>query len=418
MSRYSIYSLARHALRRHRDWSPAWRNTEPKLSYDIVIIGGGGHGLATAYYLARNHGITNVAVLEKGWIGGGNTARNTAIVRSNYLLRPNARFYEFSLKIWEGLAQELNYNLMFSPRGVLNLAHSDGQMEVVTRRGNALCVNGIDAAVLDRNQVRDMVPELDCSENARYPIRGGLLQRRGGIARHDAVAWGFARAADGLGVDIVQNCEVVGIKCERGRVIGVETTRGDIRADKVGITVAGHTGQLCQMAGFEVPVESHVLQAMVTEPLKPVLDTVVTSGAVHSYVSQSDKGDFVIGGDMDGFNSFAQRGGFNVVEHTAAAMVSLMPFLSRMRLMRTWGGVVDQSFDGSPIMGHTPIENLFLNGGWCYGGFKATPGSGWCFAHTLTHGEPHELIEPFALDRFRRGATLDEEGSGPYAKAH
>jgi heterotetrameric sarcosine oxidase beta subunit len=418
MARYSLYSLARHAWRRHQDWPRAWRDPEPKPSYDVVIVGGGGHGLATAYYLARIHGITNVAVLEKGWLGGGNTGRNTTIVRSNYLIEPNAHFYEHSLKLWEGLSQELNYNVMFSQRGVLNLAHSDAQMDGYARRGNAMRLNGIDAELLDREEVRRMVPHLDFSSAARFPIHGGLLQKRGGTARHDAVAWGYARAADALGVDILQNCEVIGFQREGDRIAAIETNRGTIAAGRVGVAVAGNSGHVMAMAGIGLPIESHVLQAAVSEPVKPVLDTVVTSGAAHVYVSQSDKGELVFGGDLDFYNSYAQRGNLPAIEAFTTALMALFPSFSRLRLMRHWGGIMDMSMDGSPIIGKTPLDNLYLNGGWCYGGFKATPGSGWVFAHTIAHDRPHPLNEAFRLDRFADGALIDEKGAGATPNAH
>jgi methylglutamate dehydrogenase subunit A len=416
--KYSIASLARNALSQHANWPQAWRSPDPKPSYDVIIIGGGGHGLATAYYLARNHGITNVAVLEKGWLGGGNTGRNTTIVRSNYLLEGNAHFYEWSLKLWHGLSADLNYNVMFSPRGVLNLAHSDAQRDAAMRRGNAMRLNGIDAEWLGLDQVRREVPLLDCSDNQRYPIVGGLMQRRGGIARHDAVAWGYARAADARGVDILQNCEVTGFRLERGRVLGVETSRGYIGAGKVGMAVAGHSSHVAAMAGLRLPIETHVLQAFVSEPVKPVLDTVVTYGAGHFYVSQSDKGELVMGGDLDFYNSYAQRGNFAAIEHALVGGLQLFPWMRRLRLMRLWGGVMDMTMDGSPIISKTPIEHLYIDGGWCYGGFKATPGSGWVFAHTIANDAPHRLNEAFALDRFARGAVVDEKGAGPAPKDH
>ena len=416
--KYSIFSLARNAFSHHERWPEAWRSPDPKAQYDVVIVGAGGHGLATAYYLAKEHGISNVAVLEKGWLGGGNTGRNTTIVRSNYLLDANARFYEFSLKLWEGLSQDLNFNVMFSQRGVINLAHSDPQLDAYARRGNAMRLNGIDSELLSREEIQRRVPLLDCSRKARFPITGGLLQSRGGVVRHDAVAWGFARAADARGVDIIQNCEVIGIRKQGSRVAGVETTRGYIGAKKIGLVVAGNSSRLAAMAGVTLPVESHVLQAMVTEPLKPVLHTVVTSGAAHLYISQTDKGEILMGGDLDSYNSYAQRGNLPLIEHVIQAAVSLFPFLSRTRLMRTWGGIMDMTMDGSPIIGKLPVEGLYMDGGWCYGGFKATPGSGWVFAYTLAKDEPHELNAAFNLDRFHSGWLLDEKGAGATPGAH
>ena len=418
MKRYSFFTLARESLRRHRAWPGAWRFPSLKPRYRVVIVGGGGHGLATAYYLAKLHGIRDVVVLEKGWIGGGNTGRNTTIIRSNYQLDDNARFYEHSLRLWEGLSRDLNYNVMFSPRGVVNLAHSDTQMDAFARRGNRMRLNGIDAELLDRGAVAKYAPLLDTSDNARFPVLGGLLQGRGGVARHDAVAWGYARAADALGVDIVQNCEVTGFRIDGGCVTGVETTRGAIEVERVGLAVAGNSGRVAGLAGLALPIESHVLQAFVTEPVKPLLHHVVTSGAIHCYISQTDKGEVLLGGDLDGYNSYAQRGNLPVIEHVSQAAVAMYPALSRLRVMRSWGGVMDMSMDGSPIIGKTPVENLFIDGGWCYGGFKATPGSGWVFAHTIAHGEAHELNAGFNLDRFATGRTLDENGAGPTPNAH
>lgn len=405
-------------MTRHENWQRAWRSPEPKASYDAVVIGGGGHGLATAYYLAKEHGMTNVAVLEKGWLGGGNTGRNTTIVRSNYHLDANAHFYEFALKLWEGLSQDLNFNVMYSARGVLNLTHSPAEVDAAMRRGNAMRLNGIDSEWMSRDEVARWIPNLDCSPQARFPIHGGLLQPRGGTVRHDAVAWGYARAADARGVDIIQQCEVTGLRLQGGAVTGVETNRGFIATPRVGLAVAGHSSQLAAMAGIRLPIESHALQAMVSEPVKPVLDTVVTSGAVHFYISQSDKGELVMGGDLDFCNSFAQRGNLPIVEHVVAACLTLFPDFGRLKLMRTWGGIMDMTLDGSPIIGNLPVRGLTMTGGWCYGGFKATPASGWLHAHTMATGAPHALNSAFSLERFAQGALLDEKGAGPTAWAH
>ena len=415
--RYSGFRLLTQALTGNTGWIPAWRDPPPKPEYDVIVIGGGGHGLATAYYLAKEHGISNVAVLEKGPIGLGNTGRNTTIVRSNYMLPQNHNFYEWSLKLWEGLEQDLNYNAMVSQRGVINLFHNDGGRNAAARRGNAMRLDGIDAELLDKEQVRAFCPLIDV-DNGRFPVMGGLLQRRGGTARHDAVAWGFARAADMRGVDIIQHCEVTGIDVEGGRVVGVRTTRGPIRARKVGLAVAGNTSRLAQMAGIEVPIESHVLQAFVSEGVKPLVDQVITFGAGHFYISQSDKGSLVFGGDIDGYNSYAQRGNMPLVEDVAEACVALLPQSSRLRMLRSWGGVMDMSMDGSPIIDRTPIDGLYLNAGWCYGGFKATPASGWCFAHTIARNEAHALNAAMRLDRFASGAVIDEKGAGAQPNLH
>ncbi len=413
MNRYSALGLLRGAFNGQKHWQPAWRDPEPKSHYDIIIIGGGGHGLATAYYLAKVHGLKNIAVLEKGWIGGGNTGRNTTIVRSNYRLKPLHDLFEFGLKMWEHLSDELNYNVMFSPRGGMFLGHSDADMVKLAERGDAMRCDGIDAELLSRDQVAKLEPLLDLSRNARFPIEGGMIQRRGGTARHDAVAWGYARAADSLGVDIIQKCEVTGFVRDGGAVVGVETTRGRINAGRVGICVAGNSGHVAGLAGMRLPIESQTLQAMVTEGVKPMINSVIMSQSLHCYISQSDKGGIVFGGDPDNWPSYAQRGNPMVMEAAVAQGLALVPALSRLRMVRTWSGVTDMSFDGAPIIGETPIRNLFLNGGWCYGGFKATPASGWTYAHTLATGKPHMLNAPFALDRFGSGATIDETGSGP-----
>ena len=417
MQSYSLFSVLRESLRGHSGWKPTWRDAAPKQAYDIVIIGGGGHGLATAYYLAKRFGEARIAVLEKGWIGGGNVGRNTTIVRSNYLLPANIPFYEMSMKLWENLEQDINYNAMVSQRGVLNLYHSDAQRDAFARRGNAMRIHGIDAELLDRAAVRRMYPFLDF-DNGRFPILGGLLQRRGGTVRHDAVAWGYARAADALGVDIVQNCEVKGFRIQNGAVTGVETSRGLIAAKKVGVAVAGNSSRVMAMAGRSLPIESHVLQAFVTEGLKPVIDGVVTFGAGHFYISQSDKGGLVFGGDLDGYNSYAQRGNLPVVEDVCEGGMALMPRLGRVRILRSWGGIMDMSMDGSPIIDRTDIAGLYFNGGWCYGGFKATPASGVCFAHLIARDEPHPLARGYRLDRFTTGHAIDEKGMGPHPNLH
>lgn len=415
---YSILSLLRAASSGHRGWQPTWRDASPNGPYDVVIVGGGGHGLATAYYLAKYHGINRVAVLEKNWIGGGNAGRNTTIIRSNYGLGGNLPFYEWSMKLWEGLEQELNYNAMISQRGVLNLYHSDGQRDAFARRGNAMRLHGVDAELLDQEGVRKIAPFLNF-QHARFPIQGGLLQKRGGTARHDAVVWGYARAASDLGVDIIQNCEVTGLtRGSNGAVTGVETVRGTINAKKIGVAVAGHSSRVAAMAGLRLPIESHVLQAFVTEALKPVLPGVITFGAGHFYVSQSDKGGLVFGGDLDGYNTYAQRGNLPTVEDVCQGGVAIMPMIGRARLLRSWGGVVDMSMDGSPIIDRSPIMGLYLNVGWCYGGFKATPASGWCFAHLIARDEPHSCAEAFRLDRFATGHLIDEKGQGAQPNLH
>ena len=369
MQKYSVFSLVKNAFTNHQDWEVAWKDPEPKKEYDVIIIGGGGHGLATAYYLAKEHGITNVAILEKGWIGGGNVGRNTTILRSNYMFDSNAHFYEFGMKLWETLSQELNYNVMYSPRGIINLAHSDAQMNAYARRGNSMRLNGIDAILLGRDEIKQMIPFADFSETCRFPIHGGLMQPRGGTARHDAVAWGYARQADSMGVDIIQNCEVTGFDVNNGKIEGVQTSRGSIKTKKVGLCVAGSTTLLADMLNMRLPIEAHVLQACVSEPVKPLLHQVVTFGAGHFYCSQSDKGEMVMGGDLDGYNSYAQRGNMPMIQHVLTGGLAVFPNFSRLKMLRTWGGIMDMSMDGSPIIDKTHIDGVYLNCGWCYGGF-------------------------------------------------
>lgn len=415
MQHYSGFGLVKHGLSHHENWQRMWRNPVPKSHYDVIIVGGGGHGLATAYYLAKVHGITNVAVVEKGWLGGGNTARNTTIVRSNYLWDEAAWLYEHAMKLWEGLSQDLNYNVMFSQRGVMNLGHTLQDMRDIHRRVNANRLNGIDGEVLDVKQIQEIVPHMDCSANRRYPVLGASWQPRAGVARHDAVAWGFARGADALGVDLLQQTEVTGFRMSGGKVLGVETNRGFIGAKTVGCVAAGNSGVLAKMAGFKLPIESHPLQALVSEPMKPILDTVVMSNHVHGYISQSDKGDLVIGAGIDGYNGYGQRGSYPTIEHTLQAIVELFPIFSRVRMNRQWGGIVDTTPDACPIISATPVGGLFFNCGWGTGGFKATPGSGHVFAATLADGKAHPLAAPFTIDRFNSGKLIDEHGAAGVA---
>ena len=415
MKKYSFLSLVRNAISFHENWPRAWRSPEPKEAYDVVIVGAGGHGLATAYYLAKEHGISNVAVVEKGYVGGGNTGRNTEVVRSNYLWDEAAHLYEFSLKLWESLTQELNFNLMFSQRGLLGLAHSLQEMRDLARRVNANHLNGIDSEMLTPDEIKELVPILSVSPDARYPILGGALQRRAGTARHDALAWGYARAADARGIDVIQHCEVTGIRRQNGRVAGVETTKGFIRAPKVAAAVAGNSGVLASMADLRLPLESHPLQAWVTEPVKPVLDTVVMSAAVHAYVSQTARGELLAGAGLDTYNGYGQRGSFSILESAIAALVELFPIFSRVRLMRQWGGIVDVCPDACPILGKTPVPGLYFNCGWGTGGYKSTPGSGWVYAYTIANDRPHPLNEPFGLDRFTTGKLIDEHGAAGVA---
>ncbi len=415
---FSGFRVLAEGLTGNKGWKPHWRNQEPKAEYDIVIIGGGGHGLSTAYYLAKEHGLTNVAVLEKGYIGGGNVGRNTTIVRANYFLQGNSEFYSHSLKLWEGMEEDLNYNVMHSQRGIINLFHSDGQRDAAARRGNMMISQGDDAILLGRDELRKMVPYLNY-DNLRFPIYGGLYHPRGGTARHDAVAWGYARGADQRGVDLIQNCEVTGIDIENGVVQGVQTTRGPIRAKKVAMVAAGRSGQVAAMAGMRLPIESHVLQAFVTEGLKPCIDHVVTFGMGHFYISQSDKGGLVFGGDLDFYASYAARGNLPTLENVMEAGVALMPMIGKAKVLRSWGGIMDMSPDGSPIIDKTHIDGLYLNCGWNYGGFKAVPGSGNVFAHLIATDQYHENATGFQIDRFRTGrGIIDEEGKGSQHNLH
>ena len=419
MAEYSAFALLKNALTGNRDWKPAWRKPEPKASYDVIIVGGGGHGLSTAYYLAKEFGITNVAVVERGYLGSGNVGRNTTAVRSNYLLPENTRFYEHSMKMWENLSHDLNYNVMFSQRGVLNLGHTPAQLDDFARRGNQMRHLGVDAELMTPIEIKRLVPAVDISASARFPILGGLMQKRARTARHDAGGWGYARGSGRRGVDIIENCEVTGFLRDGDRIVGVTTTRGDIRAKKTGVAVAGSTGRVMQLAGIDhLPIESHVLQAFVSESLKPFLDTVVTFGMGHFYMSQSDKGGLVYGGDIDGYNSYAQRGNLPIVEEVMAEMLALFPSLARVRVLRSWGGVCDMTMDGSPIITTGPLPGMYLNTGWCYGGFKATPASGFCFAHTIAKDQPHELNAAFSLDRFHRGTIIDDKGQGATPRLH
>ena len=414
---YSFFKILKEGFKNNKGWQKTWQNPEVKKKYDIIIIGGGGHGLATAFYLAKEFNIKNIAVFEKGSIGGGNVGRNTTIIRSNYLLNENEAFYEFSLKLWETLEKQINYNAMVSQRGVLNVFHSDAQRDAFIRRGNSMIINGADAEIFNVKKIKSIYPFLDY-DNPRFPIKGGLFQRRGGTVRHDAVAWGYAHAADQLGVDIIQNCEVNGFKFKGGKCVGVETSKGFIETKKVGCAVAGSSSLLMSKANMKLPIESHVLQAFVSESLKPIIPGVITFGAGHFYISQSDKGGLVFGGDIDGYNSYAQRGGLETLEDVCEGGLALMPIIGKAKLLRMWGGIMDMSMDGSPIIDKTHIEGLYLNSGWCYGGFKATPASGWCFAHLIAKGYSHSLSENFRLDRFRNGYMIDEKGQGAQPNLH
>lgn len=416
MRKYSAFAIAREALRGHKGWEEQWRSPEPKKEYDVIIVGAGGHGLATAYYLAKEHGITNVGVIEKGWLGGGNTGRNTTIIRSNYLYDESAGIYDHAVKLWDGLSQDLNYNVMYSARGVMMLAHNVHDVQVLKRHVHANRLNGIDNEWLSPEAAKEFCPPLNISRSARYPVVGATLQRRGGTARHDAVAWGYARGANDRGVDIIQNCEVTGIKrAPEGHVLGVETTKGFIGAKKVGVVAAGHSSVIMQMADVRMPLESYPLQALVSEPVKPVFPCVVMSNTVHAYISQSDKGELVIGAGTDQYTSYSQTGGLHILTHTLDAICEMFPIFARMKMLRSWGGIVDVTPDRSPILAKTPVKGLYVNCGWGTGGFKATPGSGHVFAHTIARDEPHPINAPFTLERFKTGRLIDEAAAAAVA---
>ncbi len=413
--KYSLFSIIKNSINNHENWNKAWRTPAPKKNYDVIIVGGGGHGLASAYYLASIHGIKNIAVIEKGWIGGGNTGRNTTIIRSNYLWDESAAIYEHSLKLWEKLTQELNFNIMFSQRGVLTIAHSEHELKEMSRRVHAIRLNGIDSDILSPQEIKKFVPTINVNQGIRYPIMGGFLQKRGGTARHDAVAWGYARAADSYGVDIIQNCEVKNILCNKDKVLGIDTTKGQMYTSKLGIVVAGHSSVLADKVGIRLPVQSRPLQALVSEPIKPILDTVIMSNAVHMYISQSDKGEMVLGAGVDKYNSYAQKGSFPVTQHMIASAIELFPILSKLRMLRHWGGIVDTCPDASPIISKTDIQGLYFNCGWGTGGFKATPGSGHVFAELIAKDKPNNISKPFSLDRFENGLLIDEHGAAGVA---
>lgn len=416
MKKYSVFAIAREAMRGHKGWEEQWPSPEPKKSYDVIIVGAGGHGLATAYYLAKEHGITNVGVIEKGWLGGGNTGRNTTIIRSNYLYDESAGIYDHAVKLWDGLSQDLNYNVMYSARGVMMLAHNVHDIQVLKRHVHANRLNGIDNEWLTPEEAKAYCPPLNISRNARYPVVGAALQRRGGTARHDAVAWGYARGAAARGVDIIQNCEVTGIRRDaNGAVAGVETSKGFIGARKVGVVAAGHSSVIMQMADVRMPLESYPLQALVSEPVKPVFPCVVMSNTVHAYISQSDKGELVIGAGTDQYVSYSQTGGLHILTHTLDAICEMFPMFTRMKMLRSWGGIVDVTPDRSPILAKTPVKGLYVNCGWGTGGFKATPGSGHVFAHTIARDEPHAINAPFTIERFRSGRLIDEAAAAAVA---
>ena len=406
--RYSIFSIARNAMNYHKDWERAWRSPNPKAEYDAVIVGAGGHGLATAYYLAKNHGMTNIAVIEKGWLGGGNTGRNTTIIRSNYLQDASIAIYELARSLYEGLSQELNYNMMFSPRGLMMLCQTEHELRAMKRTSHANRLAGLDCRMILPHEVKEIAPIINTDAECRYPILGAYYQPRGGTGRHDAVAWGYARGADAMGVDIIQQCEVTGIMRDGGKVVGLQTSKGEIKTKKIGVVTAGHVSTIMDMVGVRMPIESMCLQALVSEPIKPVLDCVVMANTVHGYMSQSDKGELVIGGGTDPYNNYSQRGSFTALEHTVTALVETFPIISRLRMLRQWGGIVDMTGDRSPILSKTDVEGLYVNCGWGTGGFKAIPGSGLVFADTMANDRPHPIAAPFSLNRFKEGRLIDE----------